>query len=50
MKKDSTRILVNIALVLLGNLIFAIAINSVIIPNELGEGGITGFSDRKSVV
>ncbi|MGX7078112.1 YitT family protein [Globicatella sanguinis] len=44
MKKDHIRILVNIFLVLLGNFIFSIAINSVIIPNELGEGGITGFS------
>lgn len=44
MKKEQVRIIVNIFLVLLGNFIFAVAINSVVIPNELGEGGITGFS------
>lgn len=44
MDKNLQKILMNIILVLLGNFIFAITINSVVIPNHLGEGGITGFS------
>lgn len=38
------QVLRNTLLVLLGNLIFAIAINAVVIPNQLGEGGVTGLS------
>ncbi|MGY4104266.1 YitT family protein [Ignavigranum ruoffiae] len=34
----------SIFLVLLGSLIFAIALNSINIPNELGEGGVTGLT------
>ncbi|MBR7928305.1 YitT family protein [Aerococcaceae bacterium zg-ZUI334] len=44
MNKKLRDIIFSILLVLLGNLIFAIAINAVVIPNHLGEGGITGFS------
>lgn len=44
MKKDYLKIGVNIMLVIIGNILFAVAINSIVIPNELGEGGITGFS------
>lgn len=44
MKKTFKNIFFNLLFVLLGNLIFSIAINSVIIPNHLGEGGITGLS------
>lgn len=44
MKRKHIKTLLNILLVLLGNFIFAIAINSVIIPNQLGEGGITGLT------
>lgn len=34
----------SIVLVLLGSLIFAIALNAINIPNELGEGGVTGLT------
>lgn len=34
----------NLTLVLLGTLIFSITINSIIIPNNLGEGGVTGVT------
>lgn len=44
MKKKHLQIIYNVLLVLLGNFIFAVAINSITIPNQLGEGGITGFS------
>lgn len=37
-------ILKSTCLVLLGSFIFAIAINSVTIPNQLGEGGVTGIT------
>lgn len=33
----------NILLVIIGTLLFAISVNGVTIPNELGEGGVTGF-------
>lgn len=41
MAKD---ILKNISLILLGTFIFAVAINSVVIANQLGEGGVTGIT------
>jgi len=34
----------NLALVLIGTFIFSIAINSIVIPNQLGEGGVTGIT------
>lgn len=34
----------NLFLVLLGTFIFSLAINSVVIPNQLGEGGVTGIT------
>ncbi|MGX6961422.1 YitT family protein [Vagococcus xieshaowenii] len=34
----------NLLLITLGTLIFSIAVNSVAIPNELGEGGVTGIT------
>src|SRR5699024_12641704 len=34
----------NLALVLIGTFIFSIAINSIVIPNHLGEGGVTGIT------
>ncbi|XJS11721.1 YitT family protein [Aerococcaceae bacterium WGS1372] len=41
MVKEVTK---NITLVLIGTLVFSIAINSVVIPNHLGEGGVTGVT------
>lgn len=37
-------ILKNSTLVLLGTFLFSITINSIIIPNNLGEGGVTGIT------
>lgn len=34
----------NLALVLIGTFIFSIAVNSIVIPNQLGEGGVTGIT------
>ncbi|MBA5728770.1 YitT family protein [Aerococcaceae bacterium INB8] len=34
----------NLALVLIGTYIFSIAVNSIVIPNQLGEGGVTGIT------
>lgn len=34
----------NLFLVLLGTFIFSVTINSIIIPNSLGEGGVTGLT------
>ena len=36
--------LINIFLVTLGSFIYSVAISSVIIPNNLGEGGVTGIT------
>lgn len=33
----------NILLIISGAAIFAVSVNSIIIPNALGQGGITGF-------
>lgn len=41
MRKDVFK---SVFLVLLGSFIFSIAINSVTIPNQLGEGGVTGIT------
>ena len=37
-------VIINLALVLIGTFIFSIAINSIVIPNQLGEGGVTGIT------
>lgn len=34
----------NLALVLIGTFVFSIAVNSIVIPNQLGEGGVTGIT------
>lgn len=34
----------SVFMVILGSLIFAISINSIVIPNALGEGGVTGIT------
>lgn len=36
--------LISIALVLIGTFIMSISINSIVIPNNLGDGGVTGIS------
>lgn len=41
MLKETVR---NLFLVLLGTFIFALTINSIVIPNNLGEGGVTGVT------
>ena len=38
------KILLDILFILLGSFIFALAINLFVIPNELGEGGVTGIT------
>ena len=35
---------INILLVIVGSFVYALAINSIIIPNHLGEGGVTGLT------
>lgn len=37
-------VLKNVCLVLIGTFMFSIAINSITIPNQLGEGGVTGLT------
>lgn len=44
MKNKNMQLIINLLLILIGNLIFAIAINAVVIPNHLGEGGVTGIT------
>ncbi|HFI0463845.1 TPA: YitT family protein [Streptococcus suis] len=44
MKHPLIKPLLNVLLIIFGNLLFAIAVNAVIIPNQLGEGGITGLT------
>lgn len=39
--KELTR---NIVLILLGSLLYAISVNAFTVPNDLSEGGLTGFS------
>ncbi|MDQ0243652.1 uncharacterized membrane-anchored protein YitT (DUF2179 family) [Bacillus fengqiuensis] len=38
------KIVVDILFILLGSFLFALAINLFVIPNELGEGGVTGIT------
>lgn len=38
------KILLNLLFILLGSFIFALAINLFVIPNKLGEGGVTGLT------
>lgn len=40
----SKNIIKNMCLVLLGTFLFSVTINSIVIPNHLGEGGITGVT------
>ncbi|WP_124057325.1 YitT family protein [Vaginisenegalia massiliensis] len=39
-----SKTIISVILVLIGTLIFSIAVNTVIIPNHLGEGGVTGLT------
>lgn len=34
----------DILMIMLGSLLFALAVNLFVIPNDLGEGGVTGLT------
>ena len=44
MSQNTKNILKNLLLITVGIFIFSIAVNSVAIPNQLGEGGVTGIT------
>ena len=35
---------IDILMIMLGSLLFALAVNLFVIPNDLGEGGVTGLT------